>query len=236
MAQMMSDEKAMSLVPYVGVTARDARGRIVGAITPAMARSEAGKRLAPRVACVKVERARTKDGVNQSRVTCKQVEGDADEGSPCIAAEEGKSVCYHAKAVLILSAREQGHRVEFTRSASWAQRQAEQKGGTWAEVYIPQQAAPVLYLILTPMDRKPQEAEPVQESKPASKPADPVPVPHCYHCPAPLVSPRERETGLCPACDKSFSNPAPVAPVVPAPGPYDGGPAAVKAKRSRKKS
>lgn len=162
----MFTDKALAVLPFVGVVNRDKDGKPTTIQTPACTRFTDGKRGAPRFALVQLDR--TQAGL--VRCTCTHYHGDGDEGDTCPAAS-GPTVCYHVLAAVMATGADAGACVNWYNDEQDA-RKAQHTGGGWL---LRVQSGPRAEAWAVLVMRKPKQA-----SKPAtveSKPTPPPPAP-----------------------------------------------------------
>lgn len=186
----MNTEKALAVLPFVGVLARDREGRPITVQVPATVRVDGGKRQAPRVAVVKI----TRNGA--ATMTCTHYESDADAGTPCIAIEQGH-ICYHCLAALFVAAKDSGHYLTVHHSHSIATDNVKAGG----RVIVVRAGTAEVYAVLNPRGTV-KAIAPAVVAPPVPPPS---PGPEQCQCGSVLDGATQIERGLCPRCDRSFS-------------------------------
>lgn len=196
----MNTDKALAILPFVGVAGRDESGQVVAVAVPAAVKFEGGKRGGPRVAVVRVRRQA--DGAVGLACTHYAADNDADEGTPCPAADSPHP-CYHCLATLYVLAGEASADLYLHADRGRAQAACEQGGpGRWMRVDA---GRAVFFAVVKPRGK----------ARPAHQPAAPAGPPPA---PAPVVS-VVGDRG--PAVE--VITPATVRPVAPEPAPVPTG-------------
>lgn len=164
----MNTDKALAVLPFVGVVNRDKDGKPTTIQTPACTRFTDGKRGAPRFALVQLDRS----AAGAVRCTCTHYHGDGDEGEACPAAS-GPTVCYHVLAAVMATGADAGAFVNWYTDEQ-AARTAQHGGGGWL---LRVQSGPRAEAWAVLVMRKKQASKPATTAPAASKPTPPAPVP-----------------------------------------------------------
>lgn len=174
---MNSEQQAISILAFVGVTGRDDRNRITELVTPASAVITDGVRGEPRQARITVDRQG-----NDLRLTC------TTNGQPCPASSKGNALCYHCRAALLAIAQEQESEIVICTTQAQAQEQVTRRG--YGRVLTVTVGKSVTYVTVIPK-RKPVKAEPIKQERGKCP------------CGQGLTDAVQLERGLCPQCDRS---------------------------------
>lgn len=204
-----SQQKAVAIMPYIGVVGRDDKGRIDRVYCPSTTRFDGGKRGAPRFACVCLSR----DGDAVS-MTCTHFQTLAPDeaGEPCPAPAAGR-LCFHARAALLAVAAEAHCSLEVHLGEEYARRAIDGNDGRGRCLTVTIGTATV-YAALLPSAKRPAKPAEQAEQPPAepvkAKPAKQEPE-RCPRCRINyLRSQDEADAGLCTPCMLPPAKPAPV--------------------------
>lgn len=251
----MNTDQALAILPFVGVLSREGNGRPRILAVPAKAKFDDGRRGPPR--CCRVTLDRVKGDGRQTLDTlvcsCRSFAlnaGDADDASePCIGMAEGH-LCYHAIAAAIAATSESG-KLYFYEDHGKAAAFASARGGRvfFLASEYGSSAGKVGQALCVFIPK-------AQASRPnAAAAGEPIARPDATTgkgqsaiirnlsagrcgCGADLVTPDQRESGLCGQCDRSTASPAVVKPlpsvVSPLPSSLFGGQEVAVKSRKRK--
>lgn len=213
----MQVEKAIAILPYVGVKER-VDGRIYKCYVPSKTTFyDNGIRGCPRCAIVTIDNP-DKDTIE---VNCFNYEVFSDSDGLMCKAQESGYVCYHALAALLARAAESRGTMTFNKNKEYAEAAAKEKGGRVLTVKQGKAIVYVVWIMSAKADVKSKEeiiAELRQQLEEVKKPQDKsieTPQEKCGKCKkATLKTPDEIEKGLCSDCDKSFDTREKAAPPV----------------------
>jgi hypothetical protein len=212
--QTDSHERALTVLPFVGVQQRDKAGKIVKCLCPAGADYANQQRGQARFATVTIHREQATITTNCTN----HMYSESDEGSTCKAQLSGR-LCYHVRAALLITASEQKSSLEIHSLKEFAEKAVARHGRGW--ILTIRHGNGTSFAALLPKGEVKSEVK-KEEVKPV---ATPVPTGDSCKCGAKLESFKEKDSGLCPKCDQSFSvQPTSLFSDIEPHGPYNVGP------------